>query len=125
MSQFKTTIPVDTKAVIDALPKNSFLHEVRFNAAASVCEVLWENDDIKSGYNFAVDMPVGNFPKAYEQQRAGFSARMAQIAVETAANVEAFPNALANAVTEMQSSDPDVAAPAPEKQPKKSKKTLP
>lgn len=86
MSQFKTTIPVDSKAVIDALPRNSYLHEVRYNAAASVCEVLWENDDIKSGYNFAVDLPLNEFPTAYKQQQAGFAARMAQIEAETGVN---------------------------------------
>lgn len=58
MSKLSTTIPIDVKSVIDALPKGSFVHWVMLNEAKTGVEIVWDNDDIKTGFTFPTEYPL-------------------------------------------------------------------
>lgn len=53
MSKFKTSIPVEIKAVLDALPPRSFVNGVSLEGETVV--VQWENDDYRTPYTYPVE----------------------------------------------------------------------
>lgn len=68
MSKFVTTIAVDVKGVLQALPARGTPLDVRFNPEASTVEVEWDDDDFETGYTFPVEFPLellkaGRLPK--------------------------------------------------------------
>lgn len=54
MSKFLTALPVNVKDLIDALPKNSFVHGITFDPATNEVQVLWENDRLETGLSVPI-----------------------------------------------------------------------
>lgn len=64
MSQFKTVIPIDVKAVIGSLPKGSSVLKISLREDLIGVEVIWDNDWLKTPYAFPVDYPDPTKPLA-------------------------------------------------------------
>jgi len=58
MSKHITTVPVDIRAVIDALPADSFVHSVALRDDKSGVDIIWDSPSIKTKYTFPVDYPL-------------------------------------------------------------------
>lgn len=58
MSKFRTVIPINTQAVIAALPPRSFVHSTTLLPDASGVEIIWDCDDLKTAYTFPLDYPA-------------------------------------------------------------------
>ena len=60
MSRFKTTILVDVEAVKASLPKNAFIHGIRFVETPPSVELEWEHDDLKTPYTFSMEFSAAD-----------------------------------------------------------------
>lgn len=67
MSQFKSIIPVAIEAFRQKLPARSFIESVTFNRDQSCVEVVWNCDDLRTGYTFAVEVEPENIAAAVEK----------------------------------------------------------
>lgn len=68
MSQFITEIPVDLAAVLNKLPKRSFVESVQYDATARKVCVVWSNDQLQTPFSVPTPFPVQSlhdqqFPK--------------------------------------------------------------
>jgi len=58
MSEFKTKIPVDLKALVAKLPPRSYVSTVKLAEDRQGVELVWGCDDLKTGFTFPVDCPL-------------------------------------------------------------------
>ncbi len=58
MSQFITEIPVDLEAVLNKLPKRSFVESVQYDATARKVCVVWSNDQLQTPFSVPTPFPV-------------------------------------------------------------------
>jgi len=58
MSEFKTKIPVDLKALVAKLPPRSYVSTVKLAEDRQSVELVWGCDDFKTGFTFPVDCPL-------------------------------------------------------------------
>lgn len=55
MSNFKSTYPIDVKAITDLLPAKSYVDSVVWNPETKSLEVNWSNEGFKTLYSTAID----------------------------------------------------------------------
>lgn len=60
MSKFTTTLPTDTQAVLEMLPKGSFVHEIKLSESKRAIEIVWDTEELKTPYTFPVPYPLDN-----------------------------------------------------------------
>lgn len=67
MSRFRTTIPIDLKELLQALPQDTYIHSIVLDREyhpeqqkqpPSCVVIEWESAKLKTGYHFAVDYPL-------------------------------------------------------------------
>ena len=60
MSKFTTRIPTEIQALIDALPKGSFVHVIALDKDTNEVLIQWEQNRFESGLTVPVDFPPAN-----------------------------------------------------------------
>lgn len=58
MSLAVTTIPIDIKSIISALPRKAHIHSVKLKADNSGVEVVWDSPEFVTPYTFPVEYPL-------------------------------------------------------------------
>lgn len=58
MSKHITSLPIDLKPVLEALPKGTYVHSIALRPDNSGIDIIWEHDASKTGYTYPVPYAV-------------------------------------------------------------------